>query len=121
MYAIMSGGEAIALCDAPRYVRRNDNNIYVEADKSEADAIAVCGTLYNLPGGGAIEGAPEAVAVRQEAGEYILGNRAKINAAGASITGLEDAACDLDALTEGRVSALEDAVCELDAALNGGE
>lgn len=126
MYAILSGGALVSLCDKPRYVRRSpDSGAYIEAAPEEAIAVAVNGTLYNINGGSAVPGAPEAI-VREEddAAEYVFANRARIaeneQATGAVVVQLEDALCEQDAVQDERVSALEDAVCELDAALNGG-
>lgn len=124
MYAILCNGEAIALVESPRYVRRNESGIFVEADKDTADGIAVNGTLYNLPGGTAIEDAPEAVVVDAKAGEYIFANRVRIEQDAASgnirISTVEDAVCDLDESTDERMSAIEDAICELDEMISGG-
>ena len=63
MYAILSGGALLALCDKPRYVRLNpDSGAYVEAAPEEAIAISVNGDLYNINGGSAIPDAPLAAA-----------------------------------------------------------
>lgn len=63
MYAIISKGELLALCERPRYVKRNaETGAYVEAAEAEAIGIAVGGEVYNLPGGTAIPDAPEALA-----------------------------------------------------------
>lgn len=52
MYAIISKGELLALCERPRYVKRNEETgAYVEAAEAEAIGIAVGGEVYNLPGG----------------------------------------------------------------------
>lgn len=124
MYAICSGGELIALAENPRYVKRNEDGIFVEAAAEDAEAIAVNGTLYNIPGGDTIEGAPEAVVVEAEAEEYIFTNRVRIEQDAASgnarISTVEDAVCDLDESTDERMSAIEDAICELDEMISGG-
>ena len=68
MYAIISKGELLALCERPRYVKRNEETgAYVEAAEAEAIGIAVGGEVYNLPGGTAIPDAPEALAQEGEA------------------------------------------------------
>lgn len=124
MYAIYCNGEPIALAKKPRYVKRNGSGVFVEADKYDAEAIAVNGVLYNLPGGTAIDDAPEAVAVEQEAEEFIFSNRVRIEQDSASgnarISTVEDAVCDLDESTDERMSAIEDAICELDEMISGG-
>lgn len=79
MYAVLSGGVLLALCDKPRYVKTNEGSgAYVEAEAEEASGISVNGTLYNLPGGAAIAGAPEAVVSEVESGELIFQTAAQI-------------------------------------------
>lgn len=126
MYAILSGGALVALCDRPRYVCINpDSGAYVEADPEEAIAIAVNGRLYNINGGNAIPGAPQAVIREDGAAEYIFSNRVRITkneeTTGAAVVQLEEALCEQDAASEGRLSAIEEALCELDSAMDGGE
>ena len=79
MYAIISGGELVALCDKPRYVRVNpDSGCYVECARAEAIAVSVNGDLYNLGGGSAVTGAPAAVVRETDAAQYVFRNRAQI-------------------------------------------
>lgn len=125
MYAILSGGALVALCDKPRYVRLNpESGAYVEAEPEEAIAISVKGDLYNLPGGTAIPDAPEAVIREGNVEEYVFRNRARIveteETTGAAVVQLEEALCEQDAATEERLSAVEEALCELDSVINGG-
>lgn len=126
MYAIISQGELLALCDRPRYVKRHEESgVYVEAEKAEAIGIAVGGEVYNLPGGTAIPDAPEALAKEGEAAEYVFRNRARIieneEAANAAFVAMEEAMCEMDSASEERLTAVEEALCELDSAANGGE
>lgn len=119
MYAILSGGALVALCDKPRYVRLNPNSgCYVEAKAEEAIAVAVNGELYNINGGNAIPDAPQAVVKEDDAAEYVFGNRVRIleneEATSAAVVRLEDALCEQDAAAEERLAAIEDALCELD-------
>lgn len=125
MYAILSGGAMLALCDKPRYVRKNpESGAYVEAEKAEAEGLAVNGSLYNLPGSNAIPDAPEATVREQELCEVVFGNLARIEeneaGTGEAIVRVENAMCEQDAANDERMSAIEDAVCELDAAINKG-
>lgn len=125
MYAILSGGALLALCDKPRYVRLNpDSGAYVEAAPEEAIAISVNGDLYNINGGSAIPDAPEAIVREDDMAEYVFGNRARIaeseETTGAAVVQLEEALCEQDAATEERLTAVEEALCELDSAINGG-
>ena len=72
MYSIYSNGVMLSITDSPRYVKLNESSgAYVEAEPDESVGIAVSGTLYNLPGSTAIEGAPEAVVTEVESGELI--------------------------------------------------
>lgn len=125
MYAILSGGALLALCDKPRYVRINpDSGAYVEATPEEAIAVSVNGDLYNIGGKAEIPDAPEAVITQRDAAEYVFRNRAQIEenakTQGAAIIGMEDALCEQDTANDVRMSAIEDAVCELDSLINGG-
>lgn len=125
MYAIISKGELLALCERPRYVKRNEENgAYVEAAEAEAIGIAVGGEVYNLPGGTAIPDAPEALAQEGEAEEYVFRNHARIieneEATNAAFVAMEEAMCDMDSSSEERLTAVEEALCELDSAANGG-
>lgn len=125
MYAILSGGVLLALCDKPRFVKRNDGGVYVEAEEPEAIGVAVNGDLYNIGGKGEIPDAPEATITRRDVAEVVFQNRARIKeneeATGAAIIEVEDALCDIDAATEGKLAAMEDALCELDSNIGGGE
>lgn len=126
MKAIISGGVLLALCDKPRYVKRNDaSGAYVEAEEAEAVGIAVCGSLYNLAGGTEIPDAPEAVVTDDDIAEFAFRNRARIvkneETTNAAIVEIESALCELDETAETKLAAMEDALCELDSSVNGGE
>ena len=125
MYAILSGGLLLALCERPRYIKKNEESgAYVAAEETEAQGIAVGGTVYNLPGGTAIPDAPEAVVQTAEAAEYVFRNRVRIQeneeSTGAAIVGVEEALCDLDTSATEKLAAVEEALCDLDTAINGG-
>lgn len=123
MYAILSNGELLALCERPRYVKRNQDGVFVEAPKDKAEGIAVGGEVYNLPGGSAITDAPEALVQEAEASEYVFRNRVRIieneETTGAAIIAMEEALCEMDNASEERLAAVEEALCELDNATNG--
>ena len=118
MYAILSGGALVALCDKPRYVKKNDNNIYVEAAPAEAIGVSVGGVLYNINGGDAIPGRPAAIVTQRDSGEVVFQHGIKIAANGAAIIATEDALCELDAANDAKMAAMEDALCELDGVLS---
>ncbi len=119
MYALMSGGALVALCDKPRYVRRNPSSgAFIESPKEEAEAIAVRGKLYNLPGSDKIPDAPEAVVSEVEIPEFVFQNQARIMSNESAVASAENALCEQDTAANTRLSALEDAICELDAVIN---
>ncbi len=125
MKAILSAGLLLALCERPRYVKRNpESGAYVEVEEAEAEGLAVGGNLYNLPGSSAIPDVPEAVVSDMDGAEFIFQNRAYIGevekTTGAAVINIEEAVCDLDAATTDRLTAVEEALCELDNAANGG-
>lgn len=125
MYAIYSRGALIALVKSPRYVRANEDFILVEASEDEADAIAVNGTLYNMPGRTIIADAPEAVLREADLEEYVFENQVHaekdVSRANARISIVEDAVCDLESALSSRLAVLEDAICELDSIINRGD
>lgn len=125
MYAILSGGALLALCEKPRYVRVNEQTgAYVEAHGEAATGIAVGGKVYNLPGGTAIQDAPEAIVVKRDEAEFIFQNKAHISevekTTGTAIVGIEEALCEIDSNSEDRVTALEQAMCDMDEIISGG-
>lgn len=129
MYAIISGGVLLALCDKPRYVRKNEaSGAYVEAEEAQAEGISVNGDLYNIGGGSAIPDAPQAVVTEGEASEYVFRNRVRIEEneknTSTAIVSIEEALCELDTASTENAEAMENALCELDemiCAINGGE
>lgn len=79
MYAIISKGVLLALCDRPRYVKVNEaSGAYIEAGPEEAVGVSVSGTLYNLNGGENIPGAEDAIVTEAEGGEYIFQTRKQV-------------------------------------------
>lgn len=123
MYAILSGGALIALCDKPRYVKKNARSgVYIETDKTNAIGIAVSGKLYNIDGKNEIPDAPQAIVTQGDGSEYIFRNRARITeneaTTNAAVVEIENALCDIDMAAEERLTILEDALCELDGAIN---
>ena len=129
MYAILSGGVLLALCDKPRYVRKNEvSGAYVEAEEAQAEGISVNGDLYNIGGGSAIPDAPQAVITEGEVSEYVFRNRARIEEneknTSTAIVSIEEDLCELDTASTENAEAMENALCELDemiCSINGGE
>lgn len=125
MYAIISRGVLVALCDRPRYIKVNEKTgAYIEASEVEAIGVAVGGDVYNLNGGTAIKDAPEAVIRPNDVAEYVFRNSVKISeneeATNAGFAEVEDAVCEFETTADERMSAMEDALCELDTLINGG-
>lgn len=111
MYKIMSGGEVIALCESPTYIRlKHSTGCYVKASRGNAEGIAVAGTPYNLPGHVMKPELAEAYPVEVDAGEQILFQVGDFEGR----TG--DVLCELDASIE----EIKDALCEIDDILEGG-
>lgn len=122
MYTIVSNGELLSICENPRYVRKKpETGVYIETSKETAEAIAVNGTLYNLPGSVSVPDAYEAFVSDADVGEFTFENHVKLDATGTAIENIETTICDADAATEDRLSAIEDAVCVLDSIINSGE
>ena len=129
MYAVISDGVLLALCDKPRYVKMNEaSGAYVEAEEAQAEGISVNGDLYNIGGGSAIPDAPQAVVTEGEVSEYVFLNRARIaeneESTNTAIVEIEEALCELDTASTENATAVEDSLCELDemiSAISGGE
>lgn len=125
MYAILSNGRLVALCDKPRYVKiKKETGVFVETSKEDAIAVAVNGTLYNINGGDAIAGADQAVIREENAGEFIFGEHMRVTKnkedADTAFIAVEGVVCELDTVTDARISNVETALCELDEMINGG-
>ena len=125
MYAIISEGNLVSLCDRPRYVKVNGaTGAYIRAQPEDAIALSVNGTLYNINGGEHIPGAPQAVVSEKDAGEYVFRSGVRIKEVdeqtGAAIVGVEEALCEVDVNTDRRISEVEEALCELDGIISGG-
>lgn len=73
MYKIVSDQGVVAICDKPRFIKRDQRNgCFVEADPESATGVAVSGTPYNLPGHEEIEDAPTAYVSEVDGGEFIF-------------------------------------------------
>lgn len=83
MYQIISGGAVVAVCDAPRYIRKNPTSgSFVECPAEWAEGVAVGGAAYNLPGRSHIPGAAEAVVRPVDGGEIIFRTEKEVAAVG---------------------------------------
>lgn len=78
MYKIIKDGEVIGIVEKPRYIRKVDG-IYIQAEESEAQGVAVDSMPYNLPGGG-MEGLETVTVSEVDGGEYILTQQSAIDA-----------------------------------------
>lgn len=125
MFAIMSNGALVSLCEQPRYVKQSETGVYIEATAAEAIGVSVNGNLYNINGGNNIPDAPEATIAERDGSEFVFKNRARIEKneaeTGAAIISIEDALCEMDTAENDNMAAIEDALCEIDSRANGGE
>lgn len=78
MYKIIKDGEVIGIVEKPRYIRKVDG-IYIQAEESEAQGVAVDSMPYNLPDGG-MEGLETVTVSEVDGGEYILTQQSTIDA-----------------------------------------
>lgn len=78
MYKIIKDGEVIGIVEKPRYIRKVDG-IYIQAEESEAQGVAVDSMPYNLPDGG-MEGLETVTVSEVDGGEYILTQQSAIDA-----------------------------------------
>lgn len=71
MYRIVKDGAALALIEAPTYVRQAGNGCFVLCQEDQATGIAYGGTVYHLLGREAVEGAESVILEETDAGEEI--------------------------------------------------
>ncbi|MBP3723582.1 MAG: hypothetical protein J6I62_10065 [Selenomonadaceae bacterium] len=51
MYQIIVGGNVVALCDKPRFIKVNEKSgAYIEATEKDAQGVSADGVAYNLVG-----------------------------------------------------------------------
>ena len=55
MYKILHKGKFAAMVDEPRYVKKNDNDVWVECDEENAEGVSVHGELYPLSESSVVE------------------------------------------------------------------
>jgi len=48
MYKVLHKGRFISMVDEPRYVRKNDNDVWVETTEENAECISIHGDLYPM-------------------------------------------------------------------------
>ena len=68
MYRIVKDGAALALIEAPTYVRQAGNGCFVLCQEDQATGIAYGGTVYHLLGREAVEGAESVILEETDAG-----------------------------------------------------
>lgn len=79
MYRIVKDGAALALIEAPTYVRQAGNGCFVLCQEDQATGIAYGGTVYHLLGREAVEGAESVILEEVDTGKMMeeLQNTAK--------------------------------------------
>ena len=78
MYAVVKGGSVIGIVEKPRFIKKVDG-VYVEAEESEAQGVALNSVPYNLPGGG-MEGLETVDLNEVNGGEYIMAQQGAVDA-----------------------------------------
>ena len=73
MYRIVKDGAALALIEAPSYVRKAENGCFVLCQAAEAVGIAYGGTVYHLLGREAVEGAESVILEAVDTGKMMEG------------------------------------------------
>ena len=97
MYRIVSDGEIISLCDKPRFVKKKaTSGCYIVCSKEDAEAVAVNGKLYNLPGKNNITDRPEVSIDEVDGGEFLFSDYVEKRVFSLQISSLEDALCEID-------------------------
>lgn len=118
MYAIISNGNLVSLCEYPNYIKKNNTGVYISTNEDDAIGIAVCGNLYNINGYENIKDAPQAIVVEHNTSDFVFKNMVTIKkneeTHNNTIAAIEDAMCEIDTLSSERLSSIEDALCELD-------
>ena len=104
MYRIVKDGAALALIEAPTYVRQAGNGCFVLCQEDQATGIAYGGTVYHLLGREALEGAESVILEKTDAGDLVKR--------------IQDTAKDVDAMNvdqELRLTLLEMGISSTDA------
>ncbi len=78
MYAVVKGGSVIGIVEKPRFIKKVDG-VYVEAEESEAQGVALNSVPYNLPGG-EMEGLETVDLNEVNGGEYIMAQQGAVDA-----------------------------------------
>ena len=104
MYSIIGNDGVIGFCDEPRYVKLNENQIFIQTTKEEATHVAIGGVAYDLT---------ETHVKPEDSGEFVFDNAAKVRQAGIDIIDTQDALCETSIDFEQRIADIEDALCEL--------
>jgi hypothetical protein len=110
MFRITKDGAALAMTEAPTYVRRHENGCFVLCAEAEAEGVAHAGVVYHLLGRPEMEGVETAALERVDAG-------AEIKDAQTAIDDLVVASLGTDTTIGEMQAAIDDLVI---AALEGG-
>lgn len=109
MLKICKDGNVIALCEAPRWIRMQENGYFGACSEVEAEGIVINDMIYNIPGHDI--GAAETVSyVEVDSGEYIFSQQeaAAVNDAAVSFVKIMMPTVELDDDQMITVSALYD-------------
>ncbi len=125
MYAIISKGELLALCERPRYVKRNEETgAYGRRRRPKPSVspwVARCITCPAAPPSPTRRRRWHRRArLRSMCSATTPASSRTRRATNAAFAAVEEAMCELDSSSEERLTAVEEALCELDGAANGG-
>ena len=117
LYAIVSNGELLELCEEPRYIRLNPKtNTFVQCSEEDAEGVAAGGEAYNFDGSNAFEGKPVAYINKVDGARYTFESHKRIGETEKNVNDVETSVCELDMNTSDRLDEIENAILELDMA-----
>ena len=105
MYKIINtnNGEFLGYTEKPIWIRKHKNGCFVQTEHKNAQGIAFQSTPYSI---GGLDGFDIVVVVEDDVSNIFTDKPTS--------AAMEDAMCEMDAITDERIAALEDALCELD-------
>lgn len=72
MYKIIKDGAALAMTEAPNYIRQQENGCYALCAAEDAAGIVHAGTVYHLLGRPSLEGVETVVLEQTDAGAMLV-------------------------------------------------
>lgn len=78
MYAVVKGGAVIGIVEKPRFIKKSEDGLFIEATEGDAQGIALNSVPYNLPGG-EMEGLETVDLNEVNGGEYIMAQQGVVD------------------------------------------